>query len=112
MSRGIKIIQTAFLPSNANAARSMNALNALICFKMPPSSLALLASDATRFNISSISDFPSSLLSVVDFPRSTASSISCTVVLRTSRCWDIRLVNEKYGKGRPLPEHHEILSRD
>ena len=73
---GIKIIQTAFFPSNANAARSINALNALICLRTPPSSLALLASDAICFNLSSIFVFPSFVVSEEDFPRSTASSIS------------------------------------
>lgn len=104
--------QTFFLPSNASAARSMNALNALICFKIPPSPLALLASDATRFSMSSKFAFPSSVWLEEDLPRSTASSMSCAVLLSTSCCYDgcqLSQGNVKYGA---LPPPRENPSRE
>lgn len=73
-----------FLNSNTNAARSRNALNSLICFSIPPESVFLLTSSATRFNSTSVPVILLASLGCKDFPRSTANSISWTVTLSAS----------------------------
>lgn len=81
-----------FLVSSARAARSRNALNSLICFNIPPESLLLLTSSATRFRTSSIpilSAAPSTeSWGYCSLLRSSASSMSWIVLLRLSRSYD------------------------
>jgi hypothetical protein len=76
-------ISHAFRDSSTNAARSRKALNSSICLRIPPESLLLLTWSATRLRSTSVPAISAPSVSE-DFPKSIASSISCTVVLSVS----------------------------